>query len=467
MELAPGLAILSALSGPMLLGLLDLAVKGTVLLAGGVLAARALRGTTASTRHLVLGVTFGCLLALPLLEPLVPRWEVGMFPAVSELPGGLYVQGSAAEAAGDLTRSGTLQATRRLEATGVLILIGWAVGFAALLLYFGFGRMYLHRVAGRARRVTNADWLEALSKARRSLHLQRSIRLLRSEEVGVPMTWGTLRPTILLPAEANSWKAGLRRDVLLHELAHVKRHDQLIQSVVRAACALYWFNPLVWLAAAEIRQQRERACDDQVLRAGSTPSEYAAHLLMVARELRGPAPTIGPSVAFARGPTFVRRVAALLDADRSHGPLGRWASVPIHIVAGALLLPLAALSPAASSTAPSECEGEDGTPRVTASFVTGDIVETYFSEPSHLRAPDAVARAGSFISTRRGWCPIRFADPLSARALEVIEPLRFLNRTGGLSLKKVQKRPAPKLPLGSPDLARLGTEGAHPDRNQV
>ncbi len=471
MDHAPDLATLSALSGPALLALLDLAVKGTALLTGGILAAKALRGATASTRHLVLGVTFGCLLALPLLQPVVPRWEIevlpAVLPAVSELPGSLYPGGQPVDASEATSQPATPPALRRgLEATGALLLLGWAVGFAAVLLYFGFGSTHLHRISRKARRVTNADWLEATSWARRRLHLQRRIRLLRSEEVGVPMTWGALRPAIVLPASADSWDAGLRRDVLLHELAHVKRQDYLIQNVVRIACALYWFNPLVWLAAAEIRQQRERACDDEVLRAGSPPSEYAAHLLMVARALCRRGPTARASVAFARGPRFVRRVAALLDADRSHGSLGRWVAVPVYVMAGTLVLPLAALSPRASSTASSECEGGTAS-RVTASFATGDIVEMYFDEASHFRVPEAVARGGSLITARQGWCPVRFADPPGARSVDEAESSRVSGRAGRLSLQKVQKRPAPKLPVLSSDLARLRVEEPNRAADQV
>ena len=280
------------------------------------------------------------------------------------------------------------------------------------------------------------------------------------------MTWGTIIPKLLLPAEAHEWSDERKRVVVLHELAHIKRCDFATQMVTQIACCLYWFNPLVWLAAAEIRQQRERACDDEVLRAGSPPSEYAAHLLMVARALRRRGPTARASVAFARGPRFVRRVAALLDADRSHGSLGRWVAVPVYVTAGTLVLPLAALSPRASSTTSSECEGGTAS-RVTASFATGDIVEMYFDEASHFRVPEAVARGRSLITARRGWCPVRFADPPGARSVDEAESSRVSGRAGRLSLQKVQKRPAPKLPVLSSDLARLRVEEPNRAADQV
>ena len=98
---------------------------------------------------------------------------------------------------------------------------------------------------------------------------------------------------MLLPESANEWTMERRRSVLLHEMAHVKRRDCLVQFLGQLTCAAHWCNPAVWFAARELRRESERACDDLVLHAGTRPSDYAHDLLDMARALTTtPAPTL-------------------------------------------------------------------------------------------------------------------------------------------------------------------------------
>ncbi len=161
----------------------------------------------------------------------------------------------------------------------------------------------------------------------------------------MPMTWGIWRPLILLPADADSWSVERRRDVLLHEMAHVRRQDFLTQLIARVACAVYWFNPLTWLAGSSLRAERERACDDHVLRAGAKPSAYASHLLEIARALRAAPATSLASVAMARPSQLATRLLDVLDATRRRGGVAPRVAVPAWIAAAVIVIPLAAVAP--------------------------------------------------------------------------------------------------------------------------
>lgn len=130
-----------------------------------------------------------------------------------------------------------------------------------------------------------------------------------SDRIRTPMTWGILRPVIALPAEAASWTPERLRVVLLHEQAHIARHDFLTQLLAGLACAAYWFNPLVWVGAAAMRREREKACDDAVLRHGAKASDYAQHLLDLATSNRVPA----MSVPMAQATHLESRIRAALN----------------------------------------------------------------------------------------------------------------------------------------------------------
>ena len=129
----------------------------------------------------------------------------------------------------------------------------------------------------------------------------------------MPVTWGLLRPRVLLPACATQWSEERKRLVLAHELAHVHRADWFVHLAAKLACAVYWFNPLFWMAYNRLCRESEQACDDAVLKLGVDRRDYATHLLEIARALsvdRG----LGTALAMARPSNIERRFRALLDA---------------------------------------------------------------------------------------------------------------------------------------------------------
>src|SRR5262249_44425554 len=128
--------------------------------------------------------------------------------------------------------------------------------------------------------------------------------------------WGWRRPVVLFPREAEEWPVERLRVALEHELAHVARGDYLAQTLATIVCAVYWFHPLVWLAASRRRSEGERACDDHVLTRGTPADEYASRLIEVARRARAMRAWGQVAVGMARRSHLEGRLLAVLDDGR-------------------------------------------------------------------------------------------------------------------------------------------------------
>ncbi len=232
-----------------------------------------------------------------------------------------------------------------LSVAGLIVvwLVGVAVSFGSVVAGRHRGRQLLNS----AEPVRDLRWLELLEELRKNLRVTSRVRLLESPQAVVPMATGVVDLAVLLPRETGDWPPALRRHVLIHELAHVKRRDVLQHLICRLATALYWFHPLAWYGVRRMRLEREIACDDCVLMAGEHPCDYAAELVGIARQLHGIATPW--AVCMASGSTLEERVRSMLDRARSHGPLSVAAARSLLIVALVAITLLAAVEPGTSS----------------------------------------------------------------------------------------------------------------------
>ena len=281
-----------------------LALKTSVLFVVTGLACALLAHKSAAHRHFLWSAALALSLLLPLASAALPSW--GLIPA--------FWQSSPLPAAG----AGVNETTSFLQAViWPCIVTVWSVGALLLLFRDLLANIGLARWVRQAKPLRSVRWIATLRAIPRELVSGSELRVFESAQVASPCTWGLARPVLLLPLAGVDWQESQRRDALLHELAHIHRLDYLSSLAARLACALHWYNPFVWWAAAQARRLQEQACDDAVLRAGGRPSEYAQFLLDVAEGNRQECGSLRIAMAMLRRSALHARVLAILDPHRA------------------------------------------------------------------------------------------------------------------------------------------------------
>ena len=301
----------------------------TLMLGLAGLCAAFARRASASVRHTIwlIGLTtaIGVAIASPFKPVIEVQTTVVNGPAVVAFdPGFVRSLRQALPEAGAPVRSVAAPVKPRVRIdTRDVILAVYLAGVALILGRAIMGHIAIARLVRRSRPFAGSG-----AGARVDVRV--------SADVDAPFTLGARRPVILLPADAESWDEARLRIVLVHELAHVARLDYVAQLVGTAACAIYWFNPITWLAASRLRAEAEHAADDRVLAAGVDGVTYASHLLELARPDAARL-TTAVAVGMARGNRLERRFIAMLDSTRSRG------TVPLRFqaIAGSAALMIA------------------------------------------------------------------------------------------------------------------------------
>jgi BlaR1 peptidase M56 len=202
-----------------------------------------------------------------------------------------------------------------------------------------------------ARPVADTRLYKCLADKVHAFGLARVPELRWSPAVFVPVVVGIRRPVLLVPADASTWSDALLDAVFSHELAHVQRHDLLVQLGADVVRAFHWPNPLAWVAAARLHIERERAADDCVLAGGAKSSDYASHLLRLAEHARGQL-ALGAGAAMLGRSQLRQRLERLLRPRLGGKPglgrafVGRRTAVLLVFVAMTAALPVACLESA-------------------------------------------------------------------------------------------------------------------------
>ena len=315
----------------------ETALRVSMVLLLSLVAAAMTRRRSAALRHWILATGVVGAMAMPVLQGIAPRWHMpheristavtSAMPIVSEI------------VAPRLTATDSLQTNRRRSVAAIVAVI-WTAGVVAAMVLLVAGLARLAWIAAGATPLIDERWVAPAREIASGLDIRRKVTILQSTHGGLLVTWGLRSPRIILPTGAEQWSDERIRVVLCHELSHVRRGDWLLQIVAGVVRAIYWFNPLIWIACRWLRYESERACDDGVLNLGMRGPEYATELLNIARTLRRP--VWSPAPAMARPSSLQRRVRAMLNttidrrpvSDRSRSSITAAAFCIATVVAG-------------------------------------------------------------------------------------------------------------------------------------
>jgi len=326
---------------------LDVAIRSSVVLAAGLLLNAMLASRSAALRHRVLaGAMLGAAAVTP-MGLLLPEWTVTL-PAHVVAP-----TGALAPVASDRVTTVVVAPPESSSPTRTSpIVVAWLAGVLVAAATLIVGLVRVSRLTARASRVDDVRWLRTLDSVAGGYGLSRPVVLAQTDSAHMLATWGILRPCVLLPRHAGDWTLDRVRVVLCHELAHVRRHDWLLQTMAEALRAILWFNPLMWIACRRLRRESEQACDDEVLAMDVSGRDYAAHLIDLVRQCRRPASTWASAMPMAHPSTLERRIAAMLNSRLDRRPPSRRAMAVLGAVLLLVALPVAALRARPAGPAP-------------------------------------------------------------------------------------------------------------------
>jgi bla regulator protein blaR1 len=349
------------------MAILLLALKSLLVAAATLLLLRLTRHRSAAERSTIAHLGLFALVALPLASLALPPLSLplpegiaravgsdSITPPVTAISSAPYVaQGAGAARSLPAVEPQVHAASGEPSAFGGAVLAlarhAYLLPTAALLLLTLVALFRLVGLRARAEVLVEPEWLAALARAQRRMGFKSGTALLRSEELASPISWGLMRPTILL-SEAAARAPEQAEAIIAHELAHVVQLDWAKLMLARVATAAFWFNPLAWLLAREAHQLREEAADDAVLAANIEGPDYAELLIGVARhECRGV--LLGAHGVAPAKNSLHRRIARVLDINPARQPSGKsWVA---GFAAGMLTMaaPLAALTFAPSQAA--------------------------------------------------------------------------------------------------------------------
>jgi len=290
----------------------------------GLLAAvvlRVLRGSAATVRYATACVALGAMLVAPAITTISLSNnldEIAPLTLISKSSGTDATSAAAAVTTIARTPVDGLRAGVTVDTLLPLLVPVWFVGVALLALRLTSGAWRVHRIHRTALTMAPSRWSAEAQRVADRLGLNRALRIVDAAMVETPTVVGYLRPVVLLPIAAFAALTPEQVEAILaHELAHIRRHDGIVNLLQVLAETLLFYHPAVWWVSSRIRTEREHCCDDVAVAACGDPVRYAEALT----ELAAWNTTAPRLVLSATSGSLVRRVRRILGVpgDRSRG----------------------------------------------------------------------------------------------------------------------------------------------------
>jgi beta-lactamase regulating signal transducer with metallopeptidase domain len=332
--------------------LADGTMKGTLILAVIILLFKLWRRPTSQTRHLILFLAMVSMALIPLftrgvLSPVRAQIISGL-PQGVETPVQQIVHQVQPAVLIHTASTQSQVVTPQMPHWTLWLFFIWAMGVG----FSGFkmlrGLIHVYHLSGTAQ-IVEASWLTLLNELKAKLRIRLPVRLKFSDGLQVPIVNGIMKPVILLPESMADWPTERLQAVLLHELSHIKRYDNLTQNVAHIIALFYWFNPLVWMALKLLKTNREYACDDLVLWTGMQPTAYATNLLLAIRSLKTTSPEMKMVAMFATT-KVEQRMVNILEDNHNRKPLTKRKITGFVLIAFITVILSSLLSPIGLTT---------------------------------------------------------------------------------------------------------------------
>jgi beta-lactamase regulating signal transducer with metallopeptidase domain len=309
-------------------------------------------------RHLMWLFGICSFILIPVFSILFPDFNIGMLKLPKEaevinriispqlMPeAGLAGSEGFPGVAGPAVSQDTLYTSLLKSHWPIWVLLIWSCGVIASLFRVIIGKVGLFLLKKRACIYKDKICTRVLEELSKRMGVRQKIVLLKSNGCGIPFTYDVFRPVILLPSDIENWTDERIRVVLIHEIAHIKREDYLIQFICRLICGVFWYMPLIWIAYTNLQMEQENACDSYVIDDGIKPEMYAGHLVEMVRYTRGRILHAGMYNTLVRGGRLEKRVVNVLNFKRDSSFSRVKSSIKILIISLSCLVLLMIINP--------------------------------------------------------------------------------------------------------------------------